>query len=280
MDTTFKLQIAGLLLSLCCFQYQSKAQDTLYVDAGGFDLRMVKKGNGTGPTIIMEQGLGMQLEWWFGLDDSLTRHGTVVTYDRAFLGKSGKGNTDRTGKVVAAELKVALDNAGIQPPYILVGFSIGGYYMKAFARANPDESKGLLLIDPLNTEEFYKEWETAFPESYQWAFSQTGKSISDEVKFALGGVYGNDGIPSKIPTQLLIAALPSTSGENEEPPYENYDEDDKAVQRLWIDHLLKWASRYSNVKMKIVEDTDHFIHANQIDAVLEAFDELLEALKN
>ncbi|HMQ01284.1 MAG TPA: hypothetical protein PKC24_15995, partial [Cyclobacteriaceae bacterium] len=62
MDTTFKLQIAGLLLSLCCFQYQSKAQDTLYVDAGGFDLRMVKKGNGTGPTIIMGQGLGMQLE--------------------------------------------------------------------------------------------------------------------------------------------------------------------------------------------------------------------------
>jgi pimeloyl-ACP methyl ester carboxylesterase len=268
------------IFSFFIWQGQLLAQDTLYADAGGFKMHMVKKGNGTAPTIMMEQGLGMHLEWWFGLDDSLANYGTVVTYDRAFLGKSGNENTDRSGEVVAAELKVALDHAGIQPPYILVGFSIGGYYMKAFARANPDESKALLLIDPLNTEEFYKEWENAFPESYQWAFSQTEKSISDEVKFALGGVYGDNGVPSDIPTHLLIAALASKSQKNEEPPYENYDEDEKAVQMLWVNHLLKWASGYSNVKPKVIEDTNHFIHGHRMDAVLEAFNELMETIKN
>jgi pimeloyl-ACP methyl ester carboxylesterase len=279
MSSKFKIQACHLLLTLCCCPFYSISQDTLYVDAGGFDLRLVKKDKGSGLTIIMEQGLGMQLEWWFGLDDSLAKYGTVVTYDRAYLGKSGKGNLNRSGEVVAAELKVALDKAGIQQPFILVGFSIGGYYMKAFARANPDETKGILLIDPLNTEEFYKEWETAFPQSYKWAFSQTGKSTSDEVKFALGGVYGDDGVPSNIPTQLLIATLPSKRQENEAPPYENYDEDEKEVQLLWVKHLLKWASRYSNVKAKVVEDTDHFIHGNRLDAVLGAFDELIKPIK-
>jgi pimeloyl-ACP methyl ester carboxylesterase len=272
-STTLCLVLFGLL------SLQTQAQDTLYADAGGFEIRMVKKGSGSGPTIIMENGMGMQLEWWLGLDDSLAKHATVVTYDRAFLGKSGKGNTDRSGDAVAAELKLALENAGIQPPYILVGFSLGGYYVKAFARANPDDTKGLLLIDPLNTENFYKDYKTKFPELYHWEIPNEGQPISYEAKFAFGDVYGDDGLPPNIPAKLLIAALAPKLPENEEVPYENFDEDNIALQKLWVEHLLKWASRHPNVTPKVI-DTSHSIHRYRMDAVLDAFDELMQTIKN
>lgn len=275
MDTGIETKSKKLPISEASF-----IQDTICADAGGFNLRMVKKGSGTAPTVIMEQGMGMQLKWWFGLDDSLARKATVVTYDRAYLGKSGKGNTDRSGEVVAAELKLGLQNAGIQPPYILVGFSLGGYYMKAFARANPDDVKGLLLIDPLNTEDFYRDYKTRFPVVYQWEIPKEDMPISYETKFAFGDVYGNDGIPPNMPTQLLIAGLAPKTPESEELPSNNFNEDNIAIQKLWVEHHLKWASRFSHVKTKIIEDASHYIHYSRMDAVLEAFDELMQTIKN
>jgi pimeloyl-ACP methyl ester carboxylesterase len=270
---THSLVFIGLL------SLQTQAQDTLFVDAGGFEIHLVKQVIGNGPSIIMEQGMNMQLNWWFGLNDSLARRANVVTYDRAFLGKSGQGNTDRSGGVVASELKLALQNAGIHPPYILVGFSLGGHYVKAFARANPDDVKGLLLIDPLNTEDFYKDYKTKFPELYHLEIPKEDDPISYEAKFAFEDVYGDDGVPPKIPAQLLIGALAPKLPENEEPPYKNFDEDNLALQKLWVEHHLKWASFHPNVTPKVIEDASHFIHRYRIDAVLEAFDELMQTIK-
>lgn len=281
---TSYIKLNCILLAL--FLWHSRptfAQDTLYADAGGFEIRLLKKGSGNSPTVIMENGMFMRLERWFGLDDSLANQATVVTYDRAFLGKSGKGNINRSGEVVADELQLALQNAGIKSPYILVGFSLGGYYIKAFARANPDHTKGLLLIDPLNTEVFYRDFKDDFADLYQFDIESLILKEDDplfyEGKFALGEKYGNDGVPPNIPVQLLIAALAPKLPENEDSPYENYDEDNSAVQKLWVDHQLKWASNYSNVKLKVIEDASHCIHCTRIDVVLEAFNELIQTVK-
>lgn len=55
MKKTIQL-IFTTIFPLFLWQSPLFAIDTLYVDAGGFKLRMVKKGNETGPTILMEQG--------------------------------------------------------------------------------------------------------------------------------------------------------------------------------------------------------------------------------
>lgn len=276
--------ICFIQVIFCCFLFNANAQDTLYVDAGGFNLRMIKMGNGTVPTVIMENGFGMQLEWWFELDDSLAKYGTVVTYDRSFLGKSGKGNTDRSGEVVAAELKLALQNVDIKPPYILIGFSLGGYYIKAFARANPNDTKGLLLIDPLNTEAFYKEFKTDFSDVYQWEFENFDPKEDDpsfhEGVFTFGELYGDDGVPADIPTILLIAKLPPALSKNNIPDIPNWEDKNSAIQELWVQHQLRWAKGYPNVKTIEVPDASHYIHRYRMDVVMEAFKELMEAIKD
>jgi pimeloyl-ACP methyl ester carboxylesterase len=49
---------------------------------------------------------------------------------------------------MAWELHALLHNAGIQPPYILVGHSIGGFVVRVFTTLYPGEVAGLALIDP------------------------------------------------------------------------------------------------------------------------------------
>jgi len=272
--------ICFIQVIFCCFLFNANAQDTLYADAGGFKMHMVKKGNGTGPTVIMDNGGGMHLGWWDGLDDSLARQATIVTFDRAFLGKSGKGNTDRSGEVVAAELKLALQDAGIKPPYILVGFSLGGYYIKAFARANPDDTKGLLLIDPLNTDAFYRDFKTNFPDVYQWEAETYPPKEEDinfhEGVFVFGDVFGNDRIPAHVPTVLLIS---KKSSEKEIPEIPDLREKNRALQELWARHQFQWAADYPFVKTIEVPDAGHCIHCDRMDVVLEAFNELMENIK-
>jgi len=279
MKKAIKPTFAVIFAFFICLA-QLLAQDTLYADAGGFKMHMVKKGNGAGPTVIMDNGGGMHLGWWDGLDDSLARQATIVTFDRAFLGKSGKGNTDRSGEVVAAELKLALQNAGIKPPYILVGFSLGGYYIKAFARANPDDTEGLLLIDPLNTEGFYRDFKADFPDVYQWEAETYPPKEEDtnfhEGVFVFGDVFGNDSIPAHVPTILLIS---KKSSEKEIPEIPDLREKNRAIQELWARHQLQWAADYPFVKTIEVPDAGHCIHCDRMDLVLEAFNELMENIK-
>jgi pimeloyl-ACP methyl ester carboxylesterase len=48
---------------------------------------------------------------------------------------------------VAKELHVLLTNAGISPPYVLVGHSLGGKNVRMFALEHPDEVAGMVLVD-------------------------------------------------------------------------------------------------------------------------------------
>ena len=49
---------------------------------------------------------------------------------------------------IVAELRTALQRLGIDPPYILVGHSIGGLFVRAFAGLHPGEVAGIVLLDP------------------------------------------------------------------------------------------------------------------------------------
>jgi pimeloyl-ACP methyl ester carboxylesterase len=132
------------------------------VDAGGHRLHMLVAGE-AGPVVVLESGWPGCGLGWERVRGPVARFARVVTYDRAGTGKSEPGPLPRHAGQIARELRTALRNAALEPPYVLVGQSLGGPYVRVFARMYPDEVCGMVLVDPTQPDacepvEQVKEW--------------------------------------------------------------------------------------------------------------------------
>lgn len=117
-----------------------------FVDIGGFRLYLLCRGKGT-PTVILESGLGgFSLDWIY-VQALLARDTRVCAYDRAGYGWSDPGPLPRTTREIAVELERLLHAADLDPPYILVGQSFGGYTVQYFAKRYPHAVAGVVLVD-------------------------------------------------------------------------------------------------------------------------------------
>jgi pimeloyl-ACP methyl ester carboxylesterase len=125
------------------------------VDVGGYRLWISCRGEGT-PTIVTEAGYQSSgQDVFFDLMGPLSDVSRVCSYDRAGIG----GSDDRpdgahvTSGLQADELHTLLREAGIQPPYVLVAHSYGGFIARLFAADYPDETEGLVLLDSSHEDE-------------------------------------------------------------------------------------------------------------------------------
>ncbi len=147
--------IAVLLLALGGFLYEniSEARDRRFnpmpgklVDVGGRKMHIDCSGEGT-PTVVLDSGLGVSYESWHRVQPEIAKFVRVCSYDRAGLGYSEAASGPRTSKHFAEELHALLGAAGIVPPYVLVGHSMGGYDVRLFASLYRNETAGMVLVD-------------------------------------------------------------------------------------------------------------------------------------
>jgi len=117
------------------------------VDIGGYSLNLNCKGEGS-PTVILESGWSVPGVSWSLVQPEIARFARVCSYDRAGYGWSDEGPMPRTADEIARELHALLHNAGITPPYILAGHSLGGYVIRCFRGMYPAEVVGMVLVDP------------------------------------------------------------------------------------------------------------------------------------
>jgi pimeloyl-ACP methyl ester carboxylesterase len=103
---------------------------------------------GTGsPTVILDSGLGDGFLSWSKVQPEIASFTRVCSYDRAGVGYSDPSSEARTSKVIAQELHALLQAAGIGPPYVMVGHSMGGYNVRAYTSAYRSEIVGMVLVD-------------------------------------------------------------------------------------------------------------------------------------
>ncbi|MCG6117872.1 MAG: alpha/beta hydrolase [Aquimonas sp.] len=120
------------------------------LDIGGHRLHLHCAGNGT-PTVWLEAGLGNETAHWSAVFDALAMRQRTCAYDRAGFGHSEPGPLPRSAERVLDEALRLLRASGEAPPYLLVGHSNGGAYVRLMAAAVPEQVEGLLLVDPSQT---------------------------------------------------------------------------------------------------------------------------------
>ncbi len=145
------LAAQAVLLSGLALFLATGGQTFSRVDAGGHRVRMLSLGQGS-PTVVFETGAGGPLEVWERVQPQVGKFVRTISYDRAGNGLSEPSRDPRDGLHVAAELHTALHNVHAQPPYLLVGHSLGGLFIRAFASLYPREVAGMLLVDPTQEE--------------------------------------------------------------------------------------------------------------------------------
>ena len=197
--------IVGLLSGTAAFLIAGRISSEMpqRVDVGdGSVLRMHIEGK-RGPVVVLEMETDERLR------ARLAEFTRVVDYQRAGWGDSVVGGSKRDAGQIAQELHAALGKSNLNPPYILVGDTVGSLFVRRFAQMFPRDVAGLILIDPLVEEEAPRatlDWLKAnHPETFN-QFHKTIEEIASQAGPTLEWVRYLHAVERKKYEQILFQA--------------------------------------------------------------------------
>ncbi len=134
----------------------SKGDEAMF-DVGGHRLFVVDRGAGS-PNVICESGGGDTERSWQSVQSILAADVRTLAYARAGMGRSERPHSRQifgeAGGVQYESAQSTVDDllgllraVEADPPYVLVGHSLGGLFIRIFADQNPDLVAGLVFVD-------------------------------------------------------------------------------------------------------------------------------------
>lgn len=175
------------------------------ISVHGVNLHLYCMGSGS-PTLVLEAGLGENVLSWHPVHAKLAEHMRVCAYDRPGLGWSDPIDAAIQPEDVAKNLHALLNNAGIAPPFVLVGHSRGGIYVRAFYHQFPEETQGIVLVDSTHEQSPMHQYPYA-----SWDYRKQAMQIAVAEPLSriglvrLLGIANADRRPSPLPAQILAA---------------------------------------------------------------------------
>ena len=139
-------------------------------------------------SLVVEMGLGTVTAEWRQLAERLARRRTVLLYQRAGYGASSSSDLPRTPGNIALELRHLLDRLPHAEKLTLLAHSQGGLYAWTFARAYPELTGRLVLLDPLSPQDFRFRAELGVSEKRRGQDRRTG--VEPEADADASGLAG------------------------------------------------------------------------------------------
>jgi pimeloyl-ACP methyl ester carboxylesterase len=241
------------------------------IDVNGHKLEMLSEGN-TGPIVVLESGFGATTDFWKKVQDAASNFAVVVSYDRAGVGKSELTATPRTALNIAQELRSALHAAHFAPPYLLVGHSIGSFYIRVFAHTYPDEVCGMVFVDPV-PEDFYQ-W-MRLHQAEDWKQMEAASSqLPEGLRNELAGkdesaeqARGAWPLP-KVPMILLTATKPM-------PPYFT-----PVTMQAWTEMHQAFANKIQGIQHITTDKSTHMVPVDQPELIVDAIRREIQSLSS
>jgi pimeloyl-ACP methyl ester carboxylesterase len=241
-------------------------------------------GSGS-PTVVLESALGQDTANWFKIGPQVAAQTRLCAYTRAGIGGSEPaGASPRTSSDVAADLHTLLHTAGIQPPYVLVGHSVGGWHTQVFTSAYREEVAGLVLVDSLHPDQAQRQLEALPPEALDEpeglrkfrlnlsAFMETPALNTENLNLAASAeqvrAAGSLG-------DLPLAVVTANQSNAPDLP----EEVAAALHAVWLELQDELASLSSNSRHTFATEGGHFVQLDQPEVVIEAIVYVLEAAR-
>lgn len=259
----WQLAILALLVTVSVAGLLSRSQAFIQIDVGGHSLRTLKIEGGT-PAVVFENGLGNTLGSWIAVQSEVSAFATTVSYDRANTGRSEDGPLPRDARQVATELHNLLQNSETEPPYILVGASLGGLFVRTYAAMFPEEVSALVLVDPSRDDEIpEKDWVRSLEPEVD-AFPVIRNQARESI------------IPPEIPI-YLIAAM----GFQKSPYLAIINEDSrKKYEEANLEKLSaykEWLKDRANSQLIITHDSRHLVSYEQPELIVRTIRQAIDS---
>lgn len=257
---TLSTSTACAVMAACLLSGCGTVQTTATVSVSGQRVAYALAGQ-TMPTVVFQAGLGDGKRTWASVLPAIERGSQVFAYDRPGYGGSASMSGKRDPCTIATEERSILQAAGIRPPYVLVGHSIGGLYQYVFAKLYPGEVAGLVLIDPTHPDQ----WKTMLREVPKTAtvlktvgraiFNSTEQREFDDQDACLERIdmARSLDVPARVLLSTEISPLAS-------PEFETM------ARRLFQD----WGRLLGTSQLKSVTGSGHYIQEERPQAVIDA----------
>jgi len=284
------------------------------VNIGGRKIHMICTGSGS-PTVVLEAGASSFAIDWALVQPEIARTNRVCSYDRAGMGWSDPETGGPRGGVTV-DLHTALEAAQEKPPYIMVGASLGGIYVRLFADQYPAEVVGMVLVDPASEDRLFLFFEGK-PVAIASLTAEQRRSIIPPGPMRVPRRSPQTGVPfDRLPRELyelrikldtrLIASVPESvpyevvvaTAEQERASLAKLRERRTAQAHPLGDRPLvvltrgvdsnqevrdvhaRLAGLSTNSRHTVVTDAGHEIHLFQPGAVIQAIRDVLEASRS
>jgi pimeloyl-ACP methyl ester carboxylesterase len=218
------------------------------------------------PIVVFESGVGDTLDVWEGIQAHMSPGcARTFSYNRAGYLGSDVPPSMRDAAAIVAELREELRSRHLEPPYILVGHSLGGLYMQYFARNFPHEVSALLLIDSTHWRQGLKvdpiantpyQARTAVTLFMPWIMR---RELNDSAE--AGREVNASPLPGALPT-IVLSATKLSPGESSE----------QQTQAVALQDDI--AAAYPGARHLFVENSGHYIQRDRPDAVIDAIEAL------
>ncbi len=207
-----------------------------------------------------EPGVQAELHWKCGtkIQPDVSKFTSTISYDRAGVGLSAPGPNPRDARQIARELHIALHNAQVPPPYILVGHSFGGPFIRVFAGMYPGEVGGMVLVDPTQEEFINRNQANKHDDmpADDWKLIQAGLTEAHESRVP-------EGIPVVLITGMGPRVIPSFVTEKEKQEY-------RSMHQVWLKFHNEWLEKVPHGQHIITENSGHGIPFEEPELVIQA----------
>ena len=228
------------------------------------------RGSGS-PTVVLEAGIGSDARSWGTVLPALADSTRTCTYSRANRWASDARDTHTVAEA-AADLRAALASAGEQPPFVLVGHSLGDVYVRVFAGLHPREVAGLVLVDPFGPDRFRRLIALASPDlARAWQADLDGNIAAVEATERLNWPASEAELRATdlgdLPVEVVIVPQPFSS----DPRIP--DAERAGLAQEWRDGIDATSGR---VRVTLAPGSSHMIQWDRPELVIAAVERLVE----